>query len=130
MYALLDLIKHLYPCVQPPEPLSGKHTGRKVQCLPGIPHQELCRTFASGSKAGRVSSKNIGEIKEILKGNTQEIERMLFQQMQELAAEMKFEEAQKIKEKYLLIGKLPGEIGSGKQRAAQYRRVLHRRRQR
>ena len=28
---------------------------------------------------------------------------MLFQQMQELAAEMKFEEAQKIKEKYLLL---------------------------
>ena len=28
---------------------------------------------------------------------------MLFQQMQELAAEMKFEEAQKVKEKYLLI---------------------------
>ena len=40
--------------------------------------------------------KNIAEIKEILKGNTQEIERMLYQQMQELAAEMKFEEAQKI----------------------------------
>lgn len=28
---------------------------------------------------------------------------MLFQQMQELAAEMKFEEAQKIKKKYLLL---------------------------
>lgn len=28
---------------------------------------------------------------------------MLYQQMQELAAEMKFEEAQKIKEKYLLL---------------------------
>ena len=47
--------------------------------------------------------KNIGEIKEILKGNTQEIQRMLFQQMQELAAEMKFEEAQKVKSRYMLI---------------------------
>lgn len=47
--------------------------------------------------------KNIAEIKEILKGNTQDIERMLYQQMQDLAAEMRFEEAQKIKEKYLLI---------------------------
>ena len=47
--------------------------------------------------------RNIGEIKEILKGNTQDISRMLFQQMQELATEMKFEEAQKIKEKYTLI---------------------------
>ena len=47
--------------------------------------------------------KNIGEIKEILKGNTQEIQRHLFQQMQELATDMKFEEAQKVKEKYMLI---------------------------
>lgn len=86
----------------PPEPLSGKHTCRKVQCLPGIPHQELCRTLHREAKPGRVS-ENIAEIKEILKGNTQEIERMLFQQMQELAAEMKFEEAQKIKKKYLLL---------------------------
>jgi len=47
--------------------------------------------------------KNIAEIKEILKGNTQEISRLLYQRMQDLAAEMKFEEAQKVKEKYALI---------------------------
>lgn len=86
----------------PPEPLSREHTCRKVQCLPGISHQELCRALHRQAKSGRLP-KNIAEIKEILKGNTQEIERMLFQQMQELAAEMKFEEAQKIKEKYLLL---------------------------
>ena len=39
----------------------------------------------------------------VFKGESLEIERMLFQQMQELAAEMKFEEAQKIKKKYLLL---------------------------
>ena len=47
--------------------------------------------------------QNIGEIKEILKGNTKDVEQQLYQRMQELAAEMKFEEAQKVKEKYLLI---------------------------
>ena len=47
--------------------------------------------------------KNIDEIKEILKGNTQDISRMLLERMQTLAGEMKFEEAQKVKEKYLLI---------------------------
>ena len=86
--------------------------------------------LASGSKSLEDYLKNIAEIKEILKGNTQEIQRMLFQQMQELAAEMKFEEAQKIKKKIPAAGKLPCQIGSGKQRSAQYRRVLHRGRQR
>ena len=47
--------------------------------------------------------KNIDEIKEILKGNTREVELMLYQRMQALATDMKFEEAQKVKEKYLLI---------------------------
>ena len=42
----------------PPEPLSGKHTCRKVQCLPGIPHQELCRTLHREAKPGRVSEKH------------------------------------------------------------------------
>ena len=48
-------------------------------------------------------NKGIDEIKEILKGNTQDISRMLLERMQTLAGEMKFEEAQKVKEKYLLI---------------------------
>ena len=47
--------------------------------------------------------KNIGEIKNILKGDTQIVSDLLMEEMQALAAEMKFEEAQKIKEKYDLI---------------------------
>ena len=128
--ALLELIKNLYPlrtchlALTPENIRSGKFN----VCLEY--HIKNCAGPCIGKQSQEEYLKNIAEIKEILKGNTQEIERMLFQQMQELAAEMKFEEAQKIKEKYLLAGKLPGKIGSGKQRAAQYRRVLHRRRQR
>ena len=47
--------------------------------------------------------KYIQEAKEILKGNTAEIERELLKQMQQLASEMKFEEAQIIKQKYDLL---------------------------
>jgi excinuclease ABC subunit C len=47
--------------------------------------------------------KNIAEIKEILKGNTQDISKALMESMRTLAEEMRFEEAQKIKEKYDLI---------------------------
>lgn len=47
--------------------------------------------------------KDIREIKEILKGDTQIVSDLLMEEMQALASEMKFEEAQKIKEKYDLI---------------------------
>ena len=66
-------------------------------------HIKNCAGPCIGLQSQEEYLKNIDEIKEILKGNTQEISRMLFQQMQGLAAEMKFEEAQKIKEKYTLI---------------------------
>ena len=45
----------------------------------------------------------ISKIKEILKGNTQIISEALMNEMMSLAADMKFEEAQKVKEKYELI---------------------------
>jgi excinuclease ABC subunit C len=47
--------------------------------------------------------RNIAEIKEILKGNTSEISKAIFQKMNELATELKFEEAQILKRKYDLI---------------------------
>ena len=47
--------------------------------------------------------QNIAQIKEILKGNTQIISEALMNEMMSLAADMKFEEAQKVKEKYELI---------------------------
>ena len=47
--------------------------------------------------------KSIGEIKQILSGNTHELTRQMMEEMQRLAAEMRFEEAQAIKEKYLLL---------------------------
>lgn len=103
MYAVLDLIKHLYPLrtcnlnLTPENIRSGKF---KV-CLQY--HIKNCAGPCVGLQSQEDYLKNITQIKEILKGNTQEISKMLFQQMQELAAEMKFEEAQKVKEKYALI---------------------------
>jgi excinuclease ABC subunit C len=47
--------------------------------------------------------RDIAEIKDILKGDTRIVSELLMEQMQALAAEMKFEEAQKVKEKYELI---------------------------
>ncbi len=103
MYALLDLIKHLYPLRTCHLNLSPENirAGKFNVCLEY--HIKNCAGPCIGKQSQEEYLKNIAEIKEILKGNTQEIERMLFQQMQKLAAEMKFEEAQKIKKKYLLL---------------------------
>ena len=103
MNALLDLIKHLYPLRTCNLNLSPENirAGKFNVCLEY--HIKNCAGPCIGKQNQEEYLKNIAEIKEILKGNTQEIERMLYQQMQELAAEMKFEEAQKIKEKYLLL---------------------------
>lgn len=103
MNAVLDLIKHLYPLRTCSLNLSPENirAGKFNVCLEY--HIKNCAGPCIGLQTQEEYLKNIDEIKEILKGNTQEISRMLFQQMQGLAAEMKFEEAQKIKEKYTLI---------------------------
>ena len=103
MNAVLDLIKHLYPLRTCNLNLSPENirNGKFNVCLEY--HIKNCAGPCIGKQSMDEYMKNIDEIKEILKGNTQYIERMLFQQMQELAAEMKFEEAQKAKEKYMLL---------------------------
>lgn len=103
MNALLDLIKHLYPIrtcyfnLTPENIRSGKF---KV-CLEY--HIKNCAGPCEGLQTHEEYMKNITEVKEILKGNTQEISKRMLQRMQELASELKFEEAQRIKEKYDLI---------------------------
>lgn len=103
MHAVLDLIKHLYPLRTCSLNLSPENirAGKFNVCLEY--HIKNCAVPCIGLQSQEEYLKNISEIKEILKGNTQEISKMLYQQMQELAAEMKFEEAQKVKEKYALI---------------------------
>ena len=47
--------------------------------------------------------QNMAEVKEILKGNISQISKHLYEQMQTLASELRFEEAQELKEKYEVI---------------------------
>ena len=103
MHAVLDLIKHLYPLRTCNLNLSPENirAGKFNVCLEY--HIKNCAGPFIGLQSQEEYLKNIAEIKEILKGNTQEISRLLYQRMQDLAAEMKFEEAQKVKEKYALI---------------------------
>ena len=103
MHAVLDLIKQLYPLRTCNLNLSPENirAGKFNVCLEY--HIKNCAGPCIGLQSQEEYLKNIAEIKEILKGNTQEISRLLYERMQDLAAEMKFEEAQKVKEKYALI---------------------------
>ena len=103
MHAVLDLIKHLYPLRTCNLNLAPENirAGKFNVCLEY--HIKNCAGPCIGLQSQEEYLKNIAEIKEILKGNTQEISRLLYERMQDLAAEMKFEEAQKVKEKYALI---------------------------
>lgn len=103
MNAVLELIKQLYPLRTCHLNLTPENIrANKFQvCLEY--HIKNCAGPCVGLQSHEDYLKNIAEIKEILKGNTQEISRQLLKKMQELSAEMKFEEAQKIKEKYDLI---------------------------
>ena len=103
MNAVLQLIKHLYPLRTCKLNLSPENirSGKFNVCLEY--HIKNCAGPCIGEQLHEDYLKNIDEIKEILKGNTQDISRLLIDKMQQLASEMKFEEAQKIKEKFLLI---------------------------
>ena len=100
---MLKLIKNLYPirtCKLPLFPDSIEK-GKYRVCLEY--HIKRCKGPCIGLQSVDEYSQNISEIKEILKGNSSLISDHLLKEMQTLANEMKFEEAQTIKEKYTLI---------------------------
>lgn len=103
MNAVLQLIKQLYPLRTCKLNLTPENirAGKFKVCLEY--HIKNCAAPCVGKQSLEEYQKNIDEIKEILKGNLKEVEQMLLTQMQELAEEMRFEEAQKIKEKYVLL---------------------------
>lgn len=103
MYAVLDLISHMYPLRNCKHNLSPENIreGKFKLCLQY--HIKKCAGPCVGLQSQSDYIENIAQIREILKGNTKEISRQLRLQMEALAAEMKFEEAQRVKEKYLLI---------------------------
>lgn len=103
MYALLDLIKNLYPLrrcheIITPESLKKK---KHKECLEY--HIKNCKAPCTGRQSVEEYLQNVAEAKEILKGNTAELQRKMMAKMKELAAELKFEEAEIIKKKYILL---------------------------
>lgn len=100
---MLQLIKDLYPirtCKYPLTPESIRE-GRYKVCLEY--HIKRCKGPCEGLQSLEEYQQNVSEIKEILRGNISQVSKHLYEQMQQLASEWKFEEAQKLKEKYEAI---------------------------
>lgn len=103
MHALLDLCRQLYrprTCRQPITQ-EGIDSGRYKVCLEY--HIKRCGGCCIGKETREAYHENIEACKEILKGNTAELQRQLRAKMLSLAEELRFEEAQVIKEQYDLI---------------------------
>lgn len=103
MHAVLELIKKLYPIRTCKLNLTPENirAGKFNVCLEY--HIKNCKGPCIGLQTHEEYMRNIGEIKDIIKGDTQIVSDLLMQEMKALSAEMRFEEAQKIKEKYDLI---------------------------
>lgn len=103
MMAVLELIKKLYPLRTCNLALTPENirNGKFNVCLEY--HIKNCKAPCIAMQSHEEYMQNIAQIKEILKGNTQIISDTLMNEMMSLAADMKFEEAQKVKEKYELI---------------------------
>ena len=100
---MLQMLKELYPlrtCKYPLTPESIAK-GRYKVCLEY--HIKRCKGPCEGLQTLEEYQQNISEIKEILRGNISQISKHLYEEMQKLAGELRFEEAQKIKEKYEVI---------------------------
>jgi len=103
IHILLDLIKQLYPirtCKLDLSPEKIQQRKYKV-CLQY--HIKKCLGPCESFQKEEDYNRDISNIKEILKGNSQKISQYLFKEMEEAASKLKFEEAQFIKEKYEII---------------------------
>lgn len=103
MYSLLELIKKLYKprtCRFPITP-EGISQGKYKPCLEY--HIHNCKAPCVGKQTHENYQENIAQACEILKGNTREVSKILYQQMLKKAEELKFEEAEELKQKYEML---------------------------
>ena len=102
---VLELIRDLYPirtCHLALTPENIKKKKFKV-CLQY--HIKNCKGPCENYENETEYMEYISQIRQILNGNTQQLCDHLVAEMQKLSSELKFEEAQSVKEKYLLIEK-------------------------
>ena len=103
MHGVIELIKKLYhprPCKQSIT-REGVESGKYQVCLEY--HIKNCNAPCVKKEAWNEYQKNILQAREILKGNTRQVQRELKEEMLHLAEELRFEEAEEMKRRYILL---------------------------
>jgi len=103
MYAILELIQKLYKPRSCRFPITkeGIEQGKYKACLEY--HIHNCEGPCINKQSYEDYQRNIAQAREILKGNTREIGKAIFQEMQKKAEELQFEEAEILKKRYHLL---------------------------
>ena len=103
MYAILDIIKRLYKPRTCRLPLTkeGVQQGKFKPCLEY--HIHNCDAPCISKQSYEEYQENMNQAREILKGNTREVSKRLYQLMMKNAELLKFEAAEDIKKKISLL---------------------------
>ena len=103
MQTILSLIKELYHprTCNTPITKEGVAAGKYRVCLDY--HIKKCLGPCVGKQTAEDYQKNILQAREILKGNTRQVLRDLKEEMMRLSEELRFEEAEEVKRKYITL---------------------------
>lgn len=100
---VIDLIGKLYPVRTCRLPITPEYLARQKGRLCLQYHIKKCRGCCTGAIDSKEYNRYIDRVRQILRGETGELQDYLRSEMESLAAEMRFEEAQELKEKYRLL---------------------------
>lgn len=103
MYNVLNLIHKVFKPRTCRQPITkeGVGSGRYKPCLEY--HIHNCLGCCVGRQDHADYMENIRQAMEVLKGNTRELSQWVYQQMEQKASELKFEEAERLKQRYLML---------------------------
>ena len=103
MYAILDIIKKVYKprTCRFPITKEGIEQGKYKPCLEY--HLHNCGAPCINKQSYEDYQEAIKQAREILKGNTRDVQKLLKQEMEKFAEELRFEEAELCKQRYLAL---------------------------
>ena len=103
MYAILEIVKKLYKprTCRFPITKEGIEQKKYKPCLEY--HLGNCSAPCIGKQSYEDYQQNMAQARQILKGNTREVQRLMKAKMEECAAELRFEEAEVYKQRYIAL---------------------------
>lgn len=102
-HTVIELIRELYPVRTCRLPITEAYLARGKGHLCLQYHIKRCKGCCTGAISPETYAEYIRNIKQILRGNTAELAEYLMAEMNRLAGELRFEEAQELKMKYQLL---------------------------